>query len=1092
MEPLSRLRKIMDTIEFNRLLAEKKESKAHTYSDKGRTDHIGKSGNPQESVIQEVGNERCTSDVKNARKNVFDCLKENEKIPKRRGRPRKVVIQEVENINSDMDKKENTVCLKELGNKQFPNKLPDKDQLSNKLRRKLGRPLKKAKRKLDKNINLRSKLPKRLGQLSKWRDRNRNVEIKQENNSVRVARKLVKTAKNNKTEGEEAVYSKNIKSIIAKSSKLKDVNQRVAKHNKPEGKEHRHLLKTAKHLPQKLKPRDTNTSVLRTSRSAMTSNSPISPNLKLVQKRKNRENEGKCKKSKSLKNIDDDQDMTIKKMRCNQCENCLRPNCGTCLFCVDMRQFGGPQILKQCCINRKCLFREYQTKGTCLKLKPPSITLTPKLQKFSKSKKPFVQDRPCWKLPQNLHLCRQCASDYSYNPKDAILCRFYSFRRLKFEDDVLTPVGFVEAGAATQDDLSLLNPNPKEPANLDLNTSKYILNYVANEFCGLVAEEQHIRIRFTEKDIVLKRAIQGVREMCDVCDTTIFNFHFSCDTCGFVVCIDCYDGDEALWMGCQLNSNRRVNERHVKEKLMLTQTIPGDILWELNSLTHKICDKNGIRMSCSCVSKENNACGNKSSDVCKKMMDQLNERYETELNKSTNTDENELPENTRTGERNESDRKPFRALTAIINCVIDQLFSATAFDYKSHISNKYLDPLKEGKHYSIIFTSTVSRPLYPGIPHSWLCEGKLLWLHEPQNSKNVPLFQEIWKRGQPILVSNVHEHLDDNLWHPQAFSRDFGELKNDLIDCLSGTVLRDEPMKNFWEGFQDPEKRLKDTEGRHFLLKLKDWPPGDDFSEILPTRFQDLMKALPLPDYTHREGKLNLTARLPNYFVPPDLGPKLYIAYGSTQYPSQGTTNLHLDMSDAVNVMVYAGVLKDENEEAHIEEAYQAVVEAGCDLLARKRVQEKGVQLGAIWHIFKADDAPKIRTFLNSLAIEKGDKPEAKSDPIHDQKWYLDSQLRERLNTEYDVDGYAIAQCVGDAVFIPAGAPHQVRNLHSCIKVAEDFVTPENIGHCLKLTQEFRHLSNNHTNHEDKLQVKNIAYHAVKDSLSVIMASQTK
>lgn len=48
------------------------------------------------------------------------------------------------------------------------------------------------------------------------------------------------------------------------------------------------------------------------------------------------------------------------------------------------------------------------------------------------------------------------------------------------------------------------------------------------------------------------------------------------------------------------------------------------------------------------------------------------------------------------------------------------------------------------------------------------------------------------------------------------------------------------------------------------------------------------------------------------------------------------------------------------------------------------------------------------------------------SDPIHDQLIYMDSDLRQRLFREYGVKGWAIAQCVGDAVFIPAGAPHQV------------------------------------------------------------------
>ena len=61
-----------------------------------------------------------------------------------------------------------------------------------------------------------------------------------------------------------------------------------------------------------------------------------------------------------------------------------------------------------------------------------------------------------------------------------------------------------------------------------------------------------------------------------------------------------------------------------------------------------------------------------------------------------------------------------------------------------------------------------------------------------------------------------------------------------------------------------------------------------------------------------------------------------------------------------------------------------------------------------------------------------------------------------------------------------------MRNIHNCIKVAEDFVSPENLEWCFYQTEEFRHLSDTHTNHEDKLQIKNILFHAVKDCLTVL------
>jgi hypothetical protein len=44
--------------------------------------------------------------------------------------------------------------------------------------------------------------------------------------------------------------------------------------------------------------------------------------------------------------------------------------------------------------------------------------------------------------------------------------------------------------------------------------------------------------------------------------------------------------------------------------------------------------------------------------------------------------------------------------------------------------------------------------------------------------------------------------------------------------------------------------------------------------------------------------------------------------------------------------------------------------------------------------------------------------------------------------------------CVPPNRYIPAGAPHQVRNLTSCIKVALDFISPECIQQCLRLSSQ--------------------------------------
>lgn len=63
---------------------------------------------------------------------------------------------------------------------------------------------------------------------------------------------------------------------------------------------------------------------------------------------------------------------------------------------------------------------------------------------------------------------------------------------------------------------------------------------------------------------------------------------------------------------------------------------------------------------------------------------------------------------------------------------------------------------------------------------------------------------------------------------------------------------------------------------------------------------------------------------------------------------------------------------------------------------------------------------------FHQVAEERGENPEPHHDPIHDQSWYLDTHLRQRLLDEYGVEGYSVVQFLGDAIFIPAGAPHQV------------------------------------------------------------------
>ncbi|XP_039927945.1 probable JmjC domain-containing histone demethylation protein 2C isoform X5 [Hirundo rustica] len=824
-----------------------------------------------------------------------------------------------------------------------------------------------------------------------------------------------------------------------------------------------------------------------------------------------------------------------------------------------------------------------------------------KVKKLKQTGESFLQDDSCSEIGPNLQKCRECRLIRSKKGEEPthspVFCRFYYFRRLSFSKNGVVRIdGFSSPDQYDDEALSLWTHENYEDDELDLETSKYILDIIGDKFCQLVTSEK-TAMSWVKKDakIAWKRAVRGVREMCDACEATLFNIHWVCQKCGFVVCLDCYKAKERkssrdkelyAWMKCVKG------QPHDHKHLMPTQIIPGSVLTDLLDAMHNIREKFEIKSHCQCTTKQSTQAGklpamNGVSQVLQNVLNHSNkislcmpesqqqntpQKSETNGNASPRSDvstdskltppesqsplhwladlaeqkareekkENkECPSGKHSKEGKEQDNlespncknsppasqnneqgstlrdlltttagklrlgstdagiafapvystgtasgKSGRTMPNILDDIIASVVEnkippnrAPKINVKSEIKDEPKDDKK------CIQEDCSKR--YSDIQYSWICDKHVLWLRDHKNSNNWKLFKECWKQGRPVLVSGMHKKMNFSLWKAESISLDFGNQQADILNCKD-SIISNTNVKEFWDGFEDVSKRQKVKNGETALLKLKDWPSGEDFKAMMPARYEDLLKSLPLPEYCSPEGKLNLASHLPGFFVRPDLGPRLCSAYGvaATKDHDIGTTNLHIEVSDVVNILVYVGIARG-NGVLSKSGVLKKLEEEDLDDLLRKRLKDSSELPGALWHIYAGKDADKIREFLQKIAKEQGLEVLPEHDPIRDQSWYVNKKLRQRLFEEYGVKTCTVIQFLGDAIILPAGALHQVQNFHSCVQVTEDFVSPEHLVQSFHLTQELR-LSKEEINYDDKLQVKNILYHAVKEMVRAL------
>jgi lysine-specific demethylase 3 len=97
--------------------------------------------------------------------------------------------------------------------------------------------------------------------------------------------------------------------------------------------------------------------------------------------------------------------------------------------------------------------------------------------------------------------------------------------------------------------------------------------------------------------------------------------------------------------------------------------------------------------------------------------------------------------------------------------------------------------------------------------------------------------------------------------------------KKVVIDCQSEKI-KETSVGKFFEMFKDPEQRTKgvwklkvsvstgEPMSNGCMADEQDWPSAHDFQSAYPDLYNDFCDSLPVPDFTRREGVLNLYAHV--------------------------------------------------------------------------------------------------------------------------------------------------------------------------------------------------------------------------------------
>ena len=381
----------------------------------------------------------------------------------------------------------------------------------------------------------------------------------------------------------------------------------------------------------------------------------------------------------------------------------------------------------------------------------------------------FLQKYACVQL-KGVPYCRQCKVMEKQRQYKSLLptCRFYRYRNLVRKNGRPMIAGFRKLSDGQKSDNKLLQFgkcfNPKFKRVQD---AKQVIINAAGLFCEIVKDEHKFAHLHKDKPTTWKQAVKGFRELCDVCQTTIFNIHLVCPECGFLVCNDCFE-------------LRRTSPQEINN-------VDDEMDQEENNKNNNI-DDDGWNTEVNLCPIDNDSWAKEDMETDKQNSEQINE--EKNDDKKMNQESYDEFQWLLCHNNKKHQLRKFQLAQFVDNQVIDQMNHELhslkqTLNFKCQCDQVFNELIKieekgkaklkmklfqqievdvpqkpivrqqNGKQSSIKNTNSKKNinlsKQFLNVPHQWYCDGRLLSLLDPKNRNNLTVFQNHWISGEVTL-----------------------------------------------------------------------------------------------------------------------------------------------------------------------------------------------------------------------------------------------------------------------------------------------------------------------------------------------------